>query len=137
MSHILLVEDELPFRRIITLNLAQRGYSVAEADNVECACEMALAAWEAGFPFDLIILETHLATRCGWDLLRQLRAPEVAAAGMPLPRAIIMSALPVARSRIAEFAPVASLLKPFPISALMRLVERCAETPEATPARGA
>ncbi|HZC07726.1 MAG TPA: response regulator [Ktedonobacterales bacterium] len=137
MSHILLVEDELPFRRIITLNLAQLGCSVAEADSVENACEMALAAWEAGFPFDLIILETHLAMRCGWDLLRLLRAPEVAGTGLPMPRVIIMSALLVARSRTAEFAPVATLLKPFPISALMRLVERCAETANATPARGA
>lgn len=137
MSHILLVEDDLPFRRIITLNLAQRGCSVAEADSVESACEMAVAAWEVGMPFDLIILETHLATRCGWDLLRQLRAPEVAGAGMPVPRSIIVSALPVARSRTTEFAPVATLLKPFPISALMRLVERCAEAPDTTPARGA
>ena len=94
MLHVLIVEDEIQLRRIITMNLAQRGHSVAEADGVECAYDVALAAWEADVPFDLIILETHLATRCGLDLLRMLRAPEIAGANMPTPRVIVMSALP-------------------------------------------
>ncbi len=135
--HVLLVEDELQLRRIITMNLARRGYSVGEADSVESAYDMALAAWEAGYPFDLIVLEIHLANRCGWDLLRLLRSPEVARAGMPRAPVVVMSALPVARSRVSEFAPVATLLKPFPISALTQLIERCAEPTDATPARGA
>ncbi len=144
MPHILLVEDELQLRRIITMNLAHRGCSVCEADSVECGYTMALAAWEAGRPFDLIILETHLANRSGWDLLRLLRAPEGApeGAGRESPQTlhapvIVMSALPVARSRVSEFAPVATLLKPFPISALMGLIERYAESDSMVPARGA
>jgi len=142
MPHILLVEDELQLRRIITMNLVHRDYSVCEADSVECAYTMALAAWEAGAPFDLIILETHLANRSGWDLLRLLRPPERATevTGAATPQTlqapvIVMSALPVARSRILEFAPVATLLKPFPISALMGLIERFAESASAVPAR--
>ena len=137
MPHILVVEDELQLRRIITMNLAHRGYSVCEADSVECAYEMALAAVEANAPFDLIILETHLNTASGWDLLRRLRTPPcvgVAALHAPV---IVMSALPVARSRVTEFGPVATLLKPFPITALIGLIERFAASPDAVPSRGA
>lgn len=135
MSHILIVEDELQLRRIITMNLARRGCSVGEADSVESGFDMVSAAWEAGYPFDLIILEIHLANSCGWDLLRLLRASETAGEGAPLPPVIALSALPMARSRISEFAPLAALLKPFPIPALMRLIERF--TSSAAPARGA
>ena len=41
---ILLVEDEAPLRRILTMNLAHLGYSVAEADSVESADEALHAA---------------------------------------------------------------------------------------------
>lgn len=132
MSHILIVEDELQLRRIITMNLARHGYSVGEADGVECALDMLLVAWEAGYPFDSIILETHLAARSGWDLLRLLRSPEVARAGLPRTPVVVISALPVARSRSVEFAPIAMLLKPFPIEALLRLVERANSAAPAT-----
>jgi hypothetical protein len=57
--------------------------------------------------------------------------------GMPLAPVVALSALPVARSRVSEFAPVATLLKPFPITALTHLIERYAEPANATPARGA
>jgi DNA-binding response OmpR family regulator len=124
MPRILLVEDELQLRRVLTLNLARRGYSVAEADSVETAFDMVAAADEAGAPFDLIILETHLPDRCGWDLLRMLRP-----ARTPV---ILISPLPVTPGRLAEFAPVATLLKPFPIEALLRLVERAQRQAQAT-----
>lgn len=135
MRNILIVEDELHLRRIITMNLARRGFSVAEADSVRCGYDTTLAAWEAGHPFDLIILEIHLANGCGWDLLRLFRSSALASSGAPIPPVIVLSALPVARSRISEFAPLAALLKPFPIPALMRLVERIADS--VAPARGA
>ena len=126
MPHVLLVEDELQLRRILTLNLAREGYSVGEADSVETAYDMFVAAREAGIPFDLIVLETHLIDRCGWDLLRMLRsAPSEGDHLAPAPTpVIIISPLPVTAGRLAEFAPVATLLKPFPIEALLRLVAR-------------
>lgn len=124
MPRILLVEDELQLQRILTLNLARRGHSVAEADSVEAAFDMVSVAGAAGAPFDLIILETHLPDRCGWDLLRMLRP-----ARTPV---ILISPLPVTSGRLAEFAPVAALLKPFPIEALLRLVELAERQPAAT-----
>lgn len=132
MSRILLVEDEFQLRRIITMNLARRGYSIGEADTVEAAFDMLVSAWEAGYPFDLIILETHLTERAGWDLLRLLRAPEYLLRSAPTPPVVVMSALPIARSRISEFAPAAALLKPFPIEALLRLVARATSQASAT-----
>jgi DNA-binding response OmpR family regulator len=137
VARVLLVEDELQLQRIITMNLARRGCSVAEADTIENAYDLAQAAWEAGYPFDIILLEIHLATRSGWDLLRMLRSPDATCTGMPPAPVVVMSALPVARSRAVEFAPVATLLKPFPISALLQLIERYTEPTSATPARGA
>jgi DNA-binding response OmpR family regulator len=119
MPRILLVEDEFQLRRIMTLNLARQGYTVAEADSVEAAFDMFEAAREAEVPFDLIVLETHLPDNCGWDLLRMLRA-----ANATVPPLILISPLPVTSGRLAEFAPVATLLKPFPIEALLRLVAR-------------
>ncbi len=134
MPHVLLVEDELQLRRILTLNLAREGYSVAEADCVETAFDMFVAASEAGVPFDLIVLETHLPDRCGWDLLRMLRsAPHTD--GRHAPEAtpvILISPLPVSSGRLAEFMPVATLLKPFPIEALLRLVARANSQAPAT-----
>lgn len=134
MPHVLLVEDELQLRRILTLNLAREGYSVAEADSVETAFDMVMAACEAGIPFDLIVLETHLPDRCGWDLLRMLRTAQSASerhalASVPV---IVISPLPVTAGRLAEFAPVAALLKPFPIEALLRLVTRAHSQASAT-----
>ena len=116
----------------MTLNLVRGGCSVAEADSVETAFDMVMAAREAGIPFDLIVLETHLPDRCGWDLLRLLRSlPSAnerhAPAQTPV---IVISPLPVTAGRLAEFAPVAALLKPFPIEALLRLVARAhSQTP--------
>lgn len=124
VPHMLLVEDEPQLRRILTLNLAHGGYSVAEADSVETAFDLIVAAREAGIPFDLIVIETQLPDRCGWDLLRMLRAtsPMNERHAPDSTPAIVISPLPVPAKRLAEFAPVAALLKPFPIEALLRLV---------------
>jgi two-component system alkaline phosphatase synthesis response regulator PhoP len=124
MLRILLVEDDLPLLRTLTLNLGRRGHTVAEADGVESGYDLALAACEADAPFDLIVLETHLPDGSGWDLLRLLRAQApINPCWRPTP-VIIITPLPIANSRIVEFAPLAALLKPFPIEALLRLIER-------------
>lgn len=131
IPHILLVEPDRTLARTMMLNLAVRGYSVGEADSVESGFEMALAACEAGVRFDLIVLDTHLPDGSGWDLLRRLRAAEdPLSPWQPVPT-VVISSLPVARSRITEFAPIAALQKPFPIEALLRLITRLHE-PSAT-----
>jgi DNA-binding response OmpR family regulator len=116
MSNVLLVEDDPTLRRILTLNLAHHGFSVAEAESVETADEILAAAAAGGNPFHLILLDINLPDGSGWDLLRKHRASAASV--------IILTAIPPLRQRILEFRPAAVLPKPFPIDALLRNMER-------------
>lgn len=124
MASILLVEDDDQLRRILTINLARRGYTVAEADSVETALE-AVKAFP--HPFDVIVLDIYLPEGTGWDVLRGLQRPDPADgshASHDATKVIVTTAVRPARCRLDEFHPDAVLLKPFPIEALVRLVER-------------
>lgn len=126
MHRVLIVEDEVPLRRIIMRNLAVRGYTVVEADSVASAIE-ALETFAT--PFDLILLDINLPDQSGWDVLRYLKArsaklEHTGATRSPMPRVIVLTAVHPARCRMEEFQPAAMLLKPFPIDALLRLVSR-------------
>ena len=109
---ILIVEDEATLRRVIVRNLVGRGHLVQEAETVGAAI-MAITDERP----DLILLDINLPDRTGWDLLRELRNREIA-----IPT-IIVSAVRVSQGRIAEFSPLAYLPKPFPLEALLRIVE--------------
>jgi CheY-like chemotaxis protein len=123
MQNVVIVEDENPLRRILTLNLARRGYNVVEADTGEAALDAVRAAVAGGIPFDLILLDINLPDQSGWDVLRRLREdPQLAME--PPPAVIVMTAVRPHDKRLAEFHPDAVLLKPFPIDALLRLSER-------------
>ncbi len=124
MAEILIVEDERPLRRIIALNLARRGHSVAEADTVAAADE-AVAAWDGAF--NVILLDINLPDRSGWDLLRHIaqRTSRAAGAnGRGPPKVIVMTAVRPPQARIDEFQPDGVLVKPFPLEALFRLIDR-------------
>ncbi|HKD74703.1 MAG TPA: response regulator [Ktedonobacterales bacterium] len=117
MAHILIVEDEQVLERILTLNLAKRGYAVAEARTVAEADALARAADP---PFDLVILDINLPDQTGWNLLRLWRSrPD-----FRLPPIIVATAVRPSEERLREFCPVAVLVKPFPIETLLRLIER-------------
>ncbi len=130
MPRVMLVEDEAPLRRIITLNLARHGYTVAEADNAASANEELRVAQEMDAPFDLILLDISLPDQTGWDVLRRItpngpNGPTSAAGDAPTrPPVIVISAIQPPRSRIEEFHPEGALIKPFPIEALLRLMAR-------------
>lgn len=126
MARILVVEDEAPLRRIMLLNLVRRGHTVIEAESAAAAQE-ALAAFQA--QFDLILLDLNLPDRTGWDVLRSLAGTtdqDRQEEGDPprRPAVIVITAGRPARSRVEEFHPAAVLLKPFPIEALLRLIQR-------------
>jgi DNA-binding response OmpR family regulator len=134
MAQILVVEDDDALRRIITLALARREHSVAEADSVATAMEVLAAAVH---PIDVIILDLNLPDRTGWDLLRALPGlyrPGSHSAGTarvaPAPKVIIVTAVRPVQCRMDEFAPAALLLKPFPIDALVRLLDRVLRRPD-------
>ncbi len=109
---ILIVEDEATLRRVISRNLVGRGHLVQEAETVGAA----IKAINDERP-DLILLDINLPDRTGWDLLRDLRSREI------IIPTIIVSAVRVSQGRIAEFSPLAYLPKPFPLEALLRIVE--------------
>ena len=111
-QRILIVEDEATLRRIIARNLTSRGHLVTEAETVAEAIE----ALRTARP-DLILLDINLPDRSGWDVLRALRAQQ-----MEVPT-VIVSAVRVSQGRLAEFQPLAYLPKPFPLEALLRIVE--------------
>src|SRR5215471_13117624 len=91
MQNVLIVEDENPLRRILTLNLARRGYSVVEADTAEAALDASRAAVTGAIPFDLILLDINLPDQSGWDILRRLR--EDAQLALRPPAVIVMTAV--------------------------------------------
>jgi DNA-binding response OmpR family regulator len=111
--NVLLVEDEVTFRRVIARNLTGRGLLVRE---VGTAAE-AVAVSTANRP-DLMLLDINLPDHSGWDVLRELRR-----LGIDVPT-IVVSAVRVSQGRLDEFHPMAYLPKPFPLEALLRLLFR-------------
>jgi DNA-binding response OmpR family regulator len=109
---ILVVEDEATFSQVVTRNLEARGHAVLRA---ETATE-ALRHLSDSMP-DLMLLDINLPDRSGWDVLRELRDR-----GTQVPT-VIVSAVRVNPARLEEFQPVAYLPKPFPLDALLRLVD--------------
>ncbi|MCL4545249.1 MAG: response regulator [Chloroflexi bacterium] len=110
-QRILVVEDDVRLRQVIVRNLSARGHLVREA----ATADDAIATILEDLP-DLLLLDLNLPDRSGWDVLRELRARNVA---VPT---VIVSAVRAVPSRLAEFHPLAYLPKPFPIEVLLRLV---------------
>ena len=111
-ARVLIVEDDPQLRRIIVSNLRVRGHAVREAIDVA----QALQALAAELP-DLLILDLNLPDRSGWDVLREADLPAQV-------EVLVLTAVPVSPHRLREFRPVVYLPKPFPLDALLRLVER-------------
>jgi DNA-binding response OmpR family regulator len=109
---ILIVEDEPTLRRVIGRNLTARGLLVSEAATAAAAISAVLAERP-----DLMLLDINLPDHTGWDVLRTLRSR-----GVEVPT-VVVSAVRVGQNRLEEFRPLAYLPKPFPLEALLRIVE--------------
>jgi DNA-binding response OmpR family regulator len=118
---VLIVEDEGTLRQVIARNLAARGHQVLEAETAADAIEQAATKRP-----DLLLLDINLPDRSGWDVLRVLQGR-----GTDVP-CIIISAVRISPARLEEFRPLAYLPKPFPLEALLRLVEGAPVTQEGT-----
>jgi DNA-binding response OmpR family regulator len=116
MARILIVEDDYALERVLLLTLAKRGYTVAEAGNM---AEAFVLAQTTDPSFDVIILDINLPDESGWELLRRLRLT-----GKTLPPVIVATAIRPPTERIVEFAPAGVLVKPYPITALLDLIDR-------------
>lgn len=128
MPRVLVIEDEDPLRRIIMMNLLRRGYTVTEAENAAAARDAIACAQAVHRPFDVLLLDLNLPDQTGWDILRGLDALSDGAGSPYKPHVIIMTAVHPAQRRLEEFRPDALLIKPFPIDALLRSVDRVLAT---------
>ncbi len=123
MARVLVIEDEDVLRRIIMMNLVRRGYTVTEADSVASARDAIDMAQAIAAPFDALLLDLNLPDRTGWDILRGLRS-DARMEPLRQPRVVVMTAVRPVQCRLDEFHPDAVLIKPFPIDALLRSVDR-------------
>ncbi|HEY2155461.1 MAG TPA: PAS domain S-box protein, partial [Isosphaeraceae bacterium] len=72
-GRVLLAEDNEAIRHFLALRLQQRGTEVAVASNGREAVDLALAAQEAGRPFDWILMDVQMPVLDGYEATRELR----------------------------------------------------------------
>jgi DNA-binding response OmpR family regulator len=110
--NILLVEDDAPLGDVIARNLRARGHSLNVAGTAEAAILDMASFWP-----DVLLLDVNLPDGTGWDVLRRLTTADRKRVSV-----IVVSAAPISQKRIVEFQPLRHLQKPFPIDALVRLL---------------
>jgi CheY-like chemotaxis protein len=71
---ILLVEDDQDHQPLLSLMLRKAGSDVAIAENGKVAVDLALAARDAGIPFDMIVMDLQMPILDGLASTRVLRA---------------------------------------------------------------
>ncbi|MDE3094765.1 MAG: response regulator [Chloroflexota bacterium] len=119
--NILLVEDEAALADVIARNLRARQHDTA----IAASAGEAIAAMEERWP-DVLILDVNLPDLTGWEILRRLTVLDRSRL-----RVIVISAAPISPKRIEEFQPLRILQKPFPISALVRMLSEGGPSPAA------
>jgi len=109
---VLLVEDDAPLADVIARNLRARGHLLAVASTAEEAVLSLAESWP-----DALLLDVNLPDLTGWDVLRRLSVADRQRLSV-----IVISAAPISEKRVVEFQPLRHLQKPFPIEALVRLL---------------
>jgi two-component system, chemotaxis family, chemotaxis protein CheY len=118
MSSILVVEDEANVRKLVTVNLISRGYTVYEAKDVQQAVERLQTQ-----PFDLIVLDIKLPDMTGWDLLTKLATHTAIEFNG---RVLVMTASVMDAQIDLERYPIVVevLIKPFSAAKLIAAIDR-------------
>jgi two-component system KDP operon response regulator KdpE len=113
MPTILVVEDEPNVRKLVTVNLAQRGFRVLEAGDGQMAWEHLNNQNPA-----LVILDIKLPDMTGWDILDRFGDRNI-----PV---LVMTATPVDQNAVLNQYPCIAeiLVKPFNINKLLSVIQR-------------
>ena len=122
MANILVVEDETNVRKLVTVNLISRGYTVYEANDVRQAVERLQTQ-----SFDLIVLDIKLPDLTGWDLLARIATdPAIEFNG----RVLVMTASVMDAQIDLERYPmvVEVLVKPFSAARLIATIDHALHT---------
>lgn len=118
MTTVLVVEDEPNIRKLVSVNLINRGYLVLEAANVPQALEQLRSAAP-----DLMILDIKLPEMTGWDLLSQLATdPNMTVRFPVLAMTASITEAQVDRDRYPNVVDI--LIKPFSTTRLLAAIER-------------
>ncbi len=72
-GRILLAEDSIDNQRLVRLILRRAGLSLDIAENGRVAVELAHAARDSGFPYDLILMDMQMPELDGYSATAQLR----------------------------------------------------------------
>jgi len=118
MSTILVVEDEPNVRKFVSVNLAQRGHRVLEAENGQRALEHLNDQKP-----ELLILDIKLPDFSGWEILNRIHTVPTRPADFPV---LVMTASPVDQNYILKHYPavVEILIKPFNTDKLIAAIQR-------------
>jgi DNA-binding response OmpR family regulator len=116
MQTILVVEDEANVRKLVTVNLATRGYRILEAKNGE----QALAHLHQQKPA-LMVLDIKLPDLTGWDILNQMNSDSSLNVGFPV--LVMTASLVDAHADLDQYPSVVEILiKPFKTDKLIAAV---------------
>ena len=119
-GRVLLAEDVSVNRRLISTILLRVGLRVEEAENGRIALDKALAAREAGQPFDLIFMDMQMPEMDGYEATRGLRQ-----AGYPHPIVALTShSLSGERQRCLEAGCDEYMTKPIDRLVLLQVLTR-------------
>ena len=118
MAIILLVEDEPNVRKLVAVNLVQRGHQVLEAENGQQALKYINDQKPA-----LMVLDIKLPDITGWDILDRITTAPSLFTNLPV---LVMTASPVDHNIVVNQYPcvVEILVKPFNTVKLLTAVQR-------------
>jgi PAS domain S-box-containing protein len=134
-SRVLVVDDNETNRRILKIQLEQFRIQTETADDGPSALRALLSAYQAGRPFDLVILDFMMPVMDGLMLTEAIRS-QAMLAEMPI-ILLTSAAVPAVISKAKELKVTACLTKPAREAHLLRTVARALRRDEVAPGESA